>query len=122
MRHWKRIITRWQQFRNEASGLVTGFQLLMVNLAYISQLRSKEKTRLVVIVDSWREAAILWLLCICRVLPRYKIWVIRRGRTISSYAESDFGGEMLMVATSKAYIKHYQLLAELRRRRRLIIL
>jgi hypothetical protein len=122
MRLWKRLSTRWFQFSNETSGLVTGFQLLMVNLAYIDQLRLPEKNRLVVIVDSWREAVILWLLWICKVLPRYNIWVIRRAGHLDLYAKTDFGGELLMIATSKVFTKHYQLLAELRRQQRLIIL
>ena len=122
MRLWKRISTRWFQFRDEASGLVTGFELLIVNLAYISQLRSPEKNRLIVIVDSWREAIILWLLWIGRVLPRYKIWVIRHTGQLDLIAEADFGSELLLVVTSRAYTKHYQLLTGLRRQQRLIIL
>lgn len=122
MRLWKRLSTRWSQFFGEASSLVTGFQLLIVNLAYIGQLRIREENRIVVIVDSWREAIILWLLWIGRVLPRYKVWVIRRAGQLDLYAEADFGGELLLIATSRAYTKHYQLLAGLRRQRRLIVL
>ncbi|MBC8505317.1 MAG: hypothetical protein H8D34_10690 [Chloroflexi bacterium] len=119
---WKRIPIRWLQFLGESSSLVAGFQLLIVNLAYIDQLRAPEKKRLVVIVDSWREAVILWLLWICKVLPRYNIWVIRRTGHLDLYAEGDFGGEQLLVATSRAFTKHYQLLAKLRQQRRLMIL
>lgn len=122
MHLWKRLSTRWFQFRDEASGLVAGFQLLIVNLAYIGQLRSPEKSRIVVIVDSWREAVILWLLWIGRVLPRYKVWVIRRAVHLDVYADADFGGELLLVATSRAFTKHYQLLADLRRQQRLVVL
>lgn len=122
MRLWKRISTRWVQFCGEASGLATGFQLLIVNLAYIGQLRAPEENRIVVIVDSWREAIILWLLWIGRVLPRYKVWVIRRAGQLDLRAQEDFGGELLLVATSRAYTKHYQLLADLRRQQRLIVL
>lgn len=122
MYYWKRILRRWLQFRSEASGLVTGFQLLIVNLVYISRLRSPEENRLVVIVDSWREAVLLWLLWACKVLPRYNVWVIRRAGHLDSYVKTDFDGELLMIATSKVFTKHYQLLAELRRQQRLIIL
>lgn len=122
MRLWKRLSTRWSQFCGETSGLVTGFQLLIVNLAYIGQLRTADESRIVVIVDSWREAIILWLLWIGRVLPRYKVWVIRRAGQLDLYAEADFGGELLLAATSRAYTKHYQLLAALRRQQRLIVL
>lgn len=116
-----RLSKRWYQFHNEVTGLVAGFQLLIVNLAYI-QLRSPRGDRIVVIVDSWREAAILWFLWIVRVLPLYKIWVIRRTAHLDLYADADFGGELLLVTTSRAFTKHYQLLADLRRQRRLIIL
>lgn len=116
-----RISKRWYQFRDEVTGLVAGFQLLIVNLAYI-RLRSPKGNRIVVIVDSWREAMILWLLWIVRVLPLYKIWVIRRTGQLDLYAKTNFGGELLLVATSRAYTKHYQLLADLRRQQRLIVL
>jgi hypothetical protein len=112
---------RWAQFRNEASGLIEGFQLLAVNLAYI-QLRAPEKKRIVVIVDSRREAVLLWLLWIGQVLPRYTVWVIHRTSHLSPYVKADFGGESLLIATSRAFTKHYQLLADLRRQRRLVVL
>lgn len=122
MRLSKNISKRWHQFRDEAAGLVIGFQLLIVNLAYIGQLQSPRRSRIVVIVDSWREAVILWLLWLGQVLPRYKVWVIRRAGHLDLYAEADFGGELLLVATSRAFAKHYQLLADLRRQRRLVVL
>lgn len=118
----KRISRRWSQFRGEVFCLITGLQLLIVNLAYIGQLRGAGENRIVVIVDSWREAMILWLLWIGRVLPRYKIWVIRRSGQLDLYAKTDFGGALLLVATSRAYTKHYQLLADLRQQQRLIVL
>ena len=121
MHLWKRISRRWSQFSDEAKGLVEGFQLLVVNLAYI-QRRLPKKNRIVVIVDSWREAFILWLLWVVGVLPRYKVWVIHRTSQLNPYAAADFGGESLLVATSRAFSKHYQLLAGLRRQRRLIVL
>lgn len=118
---WKRFSKRWYQFRDDVSGLVTGLQLLIVNLAYI-QLRLPGKNRIVIIVDSWREAMILWLLWAGRALPRYKVWVIRRAVHLDFYADADFDGELLLVTTSRAFTKHYQLLADLRRQRRLIVL
>lgn len=121
MRLGKRLSMRWAQFRNEASGLIEGFQLLAVNLAYI-QLRAPEKKRIVVIVDSRREAVLLWLLWIGQVLPRYTVWVIHRTSHLSPYVKADFGGESLLIATSRAFTKHYQLLADLRRQRRLVVL
>lgn len=121
MNLWERFSRRWQQFRDDVSGLIAGLQLLVVNLAYI-QLRLPGKNRMVIIVDSWREAMILRLLWIARLLPRYKIWVIRRAVHLDFYAEADFGGELLLITTSRAFTKHYQLLADLRRQRRLVVL
>lgn len=117
-----RIATRWSQFCDEATGLVRGFQLLIVNLALIGKLRSVKADPITLIVDSRREAAILWFLWFIKVLPRYKVLVVRRASDLNFSAESDFRGELLLIATSRAFTKHYQLLADLRHQRRLVVL
>ena len=122
MRLWKRIATRWSQFRDEVEGLVRGFQLLIVNLALMGKLRPVGVDPITVIVDSWREATILRLLWIARVLPRYRVLVVRRASDLSLSTASNFGGESLLIATSRAFTKHYQLLANLRHQRRLVVL
>lgn len=122
MRLRKRIATRWSQFRDEVVGLIRGFQLLIVNLALIGKLRSVGLDPITVIVDSWREATILRLLWITQLLPRHKILVVRRACDLDFSAQSNFGSESLLIVTSRVFTKHYQLLADLRHQRRLVVL
>jgi len=117
-----RFATRWSQFRDEVVGLIRGFQLLIVNLALIGNLRPAGLEPITVIVDSLREAAILRLLWIVRLLPCHKILVVRRTCDLSLSMQSDFGSESLLIVTSRAFSKHYPLLAELRHQRRLVVL
>lgn len=122
MRLRKRIATRWLQFRDEVVGLIRGFQLLIVNLALIGKLRPVGLDPITVIVDSWREATILRLLWITQLLPRHKILVVRRACDLNLSTQSNFGSESLLIVTSRAFTKHYQLLADLRHQRRLVVL
>jgi len=122
MRLWKRIAMRWFQFRDEVGGLIRGFQVLIVNLALIGKLRPVGLEPITVIVDSWREATILRLLWITQLLPRHKILVVRRACDLHLPIQSNFGGESLLIVTSRAFTKHYHLLASLRHQRRLVVL
>jgi hypothetical protein len=122
MHLWNRIATRWSQYYDETTGFVRGFQLLIVNLALIGKVKPVKTGTITVIVDSWHEAVILWLLWIAKVLPRYQLMVVRCARDLNLSAESDFRGELVLIATSRAFTKHYQLLADLRHQRRLIVL
>jgi ABC-type taurine transport system substrate-binding protein len=103
-------------------GLISGFQLLIVNLAIIGKLRPVGLAPITVIVDSWREATLLKLLWIMHLLPRHKILVVRRASDLNVSMRSDLGAESLLIATSRAFTKHYQLLADLRHQRRLVVL
>lgn len=116
-----RIAFRWHQFRDETQGLVEGFQSLLVNLVCL-KLKFPEKQSVIVILDSRREAVMLWLLWLCNILPRYEVWVIRRAGDLELRLQRDFGGELLLVASARVFCKHYGLLVELRRQRRLIVL
>lgn len=122
MRLRKRIATRWFQFRDEVVGLIRGFQLLIVNLALIGKLRPDGLEPITVIVDSWREATILRLLWITQLLPRHKILVVRRACDLNLPTQSNFGGESLLIVTSRAFTKNYPLLASLRHQQRLVVL
>lgn len=122
MRLWRRITARWFQFRDEVVGLIRGFQLLIVNLALIGKLRPVGLDPITVVVDSWREATILKLLWITQLLPRHKILVVRRACDLHMPMQSDFGGESLLIVTSRAFTKYYPLLARLRHQRRLVVL
>jgi hypothetical protein len=122
MRFWKRIATRWSQFRDEVAILIRGGQLLIVNLALIGKLRPVGLDPITVIVDSWREASILRFLWIMQLLPRHKILVVRRAGDLYLSTQSNFGSESLLIVTSRAFTKHYQSLAHLRQKRRLVVL
>lgn len=122
MRIWKRVNTRWVQFRHETVGLIRGFQMLMVSLALIGQVRLSREGPILVIVDSWREALLLWFLWMVRVLPRYRILVVRRAQDLDHPVESDFYGETMLIATSRVFTKHYQIMAELRHQQRLVVI
>lgn len=122
MRLRKRIATRWSQFRDEVVGLIRGFQLLIVSLALIGKLRPVGSDPITVIVDSWREATILRLLRIIQLLPRHKILVVRRACDLNLSMQSNFGNKSLLIVTTRAFTKHYQLLADLRHQRRLVVL
>ena len=118
----KRIVIRWSQFRDEVAGLIRGLQLLIVNLALIGKFRPVGLGPITVIVDSWSEAAILWLLWVTRLMPRHKILVVRRTIDLNLSVQSNFSSELLLIVTSRTFTKHYQLLADLRRQKRLIVL
>ena len=122
MRLWKLIPTRWFQFRDEVVGIIRGFQLLIVNLALIGKLRPVGSEPITVIVDSWREATILRLLWVTQLLPRHKILVVRHACDLHMLMQSNFGGESLLIVTSRAYIKYYQFLASLRHQQRMFVL
>ena len=119
---WKRIATRWFQFRGEVVGLIWGFQQLIVNLYLIGKLRPAGVNPIIVIVDSWREATLLRLLWIIQLLPRHKILVVHRACDLNSSMQSNFGNESLLIVTSRVFTKHYQLLADLRNQRRMVVL
>lgn len=119
---WKRIASRGFQFRGEVVGLIRGFQLLIVNLSLLEKLRPAGANPSTVIVDSWREAIILRLLWITQLLPRHKILVVRRNCDLKLSMHSNVGKETLLIVTSRAFIKHYQLLVDLRNKGRLVVL
>ena len=122
MRLWKRIITRWFQFRDEVVGLIEGLQLLIVNLALIGKLRPIAAGAITVLVDSRREATILSLFWITQLLPRHKILVIHRSSDLRLPMQSNFIGESLLIITARVYAKHYQSLASVRHERQLLVL
>ena len=122
MRLWTRMATRWFQFRGEVVGLIRGVQQLIVNLSLIGKLRPAGVNPITVIVDSWREATILRLLWIMQLLPRHKILVVRRACDLNSSMQSHFENESPLIVTSRVFTQHYQLLADWRHQRRLVVL
>lgn len=122
MRFWNRIATRWFQFRYEVVGLIRGFQTLVVNLALIGKIKAIRLDPIIVIVDSWREATILRLFWVAQLFPRHKILVVRRACDLQMHIQSNFEGVSLVIVTSRAFTRHYQLLVSLRHHRRLVVL
>lgn len=121
MRLSKRISRRWIQFCAEVTDLISGFQILLVNLDLIGRLRPALPKSITVIVDSRREATILRLLSILRLLPRHNILVVLGAHDLDLLMRLNCGIESLLIVTSRVFIKHYQLLARLRTQRRLLV-
>ena len=118
----KRIVKRWFQFLDEVSTLVRGLQLLIVNLSLIGKLQPVRSYSIAVIVDSWREAVILELLSRAGLLPRHKIIVVSRNEDLEFLFQLNSGHQSLLIVTSRAFTRYYQLLADLRRQQRLVVL
>ena len=119
---YKRLLARWAQFRIEAAILIAGLRGVIVNLAYIGRLRAAHTPRIAVLVDSRREALLLRLLRLCAVVPKCTVHVIERPPELEALAKGLPIDGTLLVATPRLYLKHYQQMAELRRRQRLLVL
>ena len=119
---WKRLLARWSQFRIETVIFIIGLRSLIVNLAYLGRLRSADPLRIAVLVDSRREAMLLWLLRLFTVVPECTVHVIQRPPELDALAHALPADGTLLVATSRLYLKHYQRLVDLSRRRRLLVL
>jgi len=102
--------------------LVAGFLGLIVNLRYMGRFLPSGDNQIIVLVDSPREAAILRLLRLAGMIPRLQVSVIRQSNELQAFAENSATREVLSVATSQLYSKHYQVMTGLRRRLRLIVL
>ena len=123
MRHLgKRLLSRWTQFHIETAIHITGVLGLIVNLAYMGRLRSPGESRVVVFVDSQREAALLQLLGLVAVIPRCSVCVIRQADDLHARTEKSFRREVLLVATSRVYLNHYQVMAVLRKQSRMVVI
>ncbi len=102
--------------------LAAGLLGLIVNLECMGRLRLSGESRIIVLVDSQREAALLRLLNLAAMIPRCGVRVIRRVDELHEFAGNSPSEKMVMVATSRLYSKHYQVMVDLRRHLRLIVL
>ena len=118
----KRVVCRWRQFHIEVVDLVSGIHLLIVNLWFLGKARADRANITCVIVDSWREAIVLRFLCFIRLLPRCKVVIASYPFDLTLAMPSDIYNQSLVIATSKAFIKNYQSLSNMRNRRKLIVL
>lgn len=105
-----RLQRRWNQFRIETESRLAGFHGVIVSLHY-TRYQPKRATRIIVLVDSWRETLLLTLLRVLAVLPRHEVYVIRRSEDVC-HAVSGGTGETLILVTTSLYTKQYQSLLE----------
>ena len=118
----KRAHARWAQVRIETAILIAGLRGVIVNLAYIGRLRATDTPRIAVLVDSQREAVVLKLLRLSTAVPWCTVHVIQRPLELDAFAQTVTADGALLVVTSRLYLKHYQQMADLRRRQRLLVL
>lgn len=102
--------------------LVAGFLGLIVNLECMGRLRLPGESRIIVLMDSQREAALLRLLNLAAMIPRCRVCVIRHADELHEFTGNSSSEKALLVATSRLYSKHYQVMAGLRRRLQWIVL
>lgn len=122
MYFWRRIVKRRLQFRDEVVGKANGLHTMIMGLSLIGELMPVNLKSMTVIVDSCVEVFILRLLSILQLLPWYKIFVVRHARDLQVSVEENFGGECLLIVTSRIFIKHSNLLIRFRHQDRLIVL
>lgn len=119
---WKRFLAKWIQYRIETQLLVANLLGLIVNLAFMGRFRPRGAPPIVVLVDSHREALVLWLLRLLAVIPaQCGIHVIRQPAELYAIAQSSPVGATL-VATSRLCSKHYQAMADFRRRQQVNVI
>ena len=118
----KRLLRRWTQYKIETAIHITGVLGLIVNLAYMGRLQLPGESRIIVFVDSQREAALLQLLGWVNVIPRCSVCLVRQAEDISARTAKSSRREMLLVVTSRVYLNHYQGMAVLRKQSRMIVI
>jgi len=101
-----RLHRRWNQFCIETSLRLDSFLGVVVNL-YFSRYKLTSAVQIIVLVDSWREMLLLGLLRILTVIPRHKVYVIKRSNDIYRVV-SGGAGQNLVFVTNSLYSKHYQ--------------
>lgn len=106
----QRLQRRWSQFRIETESRLAGFFGVIVNLHY-TRNQPMRVTRIIVLVDSWRETGLLALLRVLAVLPRHEVYVIRQSEDLC-HVVAGCTGEMLILVTTSLYTKQYQSLLE----------
>ena len=118
----KKLKYRYYQFRNEVEGQISELQILIVSLYYLNKFELFEVSEVFLILDCYRDALIMRIFCFFRILPRYQLAVTEQARDLHFLISKNFSKSTRIVITSRQYIKNYQLLASLRREKKLIIL
>lgn len=102
--------TRWNQFKIETEFRLAGFMGLIVNLHYARNQPERVAAN-IVLVETWCESCLLALLRALTVLPRHKVYVIRRSEDVSRVVAGRNDGALIFVAGS-LYTKRYQAILE----------
>jgi hypothetical protein len=118
----KRLLAKWAQYRIETAMLAAGFLGLIVNLTYMQRFLPTAQHRIIVLVDSRREAILLRFLHLTAVIPRFGVRVIKNGNEFRALAENSSTGGTLLAATARLYAKHYTSMLNWHRSQRLIVL
>jgi len=95
--------------------LSAAFRSLVVNLVFLNRFAPDGRPPLV-LVDSWREALFLRSLVAARVIPRCRVRVIVHRHSLSECARIGTEEGRTLVLTMRVCARHYQAVAELRRR------
>ena len=118
----KHIGNRLLQFNIEVKNLITGLELLIINLAFIDKIKLAGYRPNLVIVDSWRYMLILRFLWMIGLLSFQKILVVRKIADPESISLIDFSESSILIISSRTFIKYYQSLITLRHQGKLIVI
>jgi hypothetical protein len=113
---------RWTRFRMESALRAGETQNLVVNLALIGWMNSTETGRLVVFVETFRDALLIRLLSFFGVIARADIVVVRQMGEILGIVREQMGRRGLSVIGSRLFLKYYQHLIEARKSGNLVII
>jgi hypothetical protein len=109
------------QFRIESALRAGETQNLVVNLALIGRMNSTEAGRLVVFVETFRDALLIRILSFISVIPRGDVIVVRDRSEILKIVREQTGRHGLSVIASRLFLKYYQHLIEARKSGSLVI-
>ena len=129
-----RLQGRLRQYRIESAMLAAAFRSLAVNLEFMERLGLRAASR-VVVVDSWREATLLRVLGSLHLVRRCTVHVVTRAEKLAEVATAearagrpiiylgDPDGEIArIILTMRVCSRHYQTVAELRRRATILVI
>ncbi|MBK8015746.1 MAG: hypothetical protein JNL33_12225 [Betaproteobacteria bacterium] len=106
----RRITSRWRQFVLETHLRHSTFKALLVNLAILK--RHLEPSQVVVVlVDSWREAAFLRLLGAMGIIRRSHVRVVRRTEDVPLVLMPAAQADALFVVTGTLFSRYHYLMA-----------
>lgn len=116
-----RLQGRLRQYRIESAMLAAAFRSLAVNLEYMERLGLRAASR-VVVVDSWREATLLRVLGSLHLVRRCTVHVVTRAEKLAEVATAEARAGRPIILTMRVCSRHYQTVAELRRRATILVI